>query len=229
MSRRSLQRIDHKEFNSTGKLIHVIPALQYTANNLNMDENGIKLKREITVLNEEILDISDENLIEGNLPRNVDAIVSRLEQKRTSLRTMINEFMTDFPEDYSTIKESYDETLLLIKDHIKSGKNYQIKVELRESLNAVEDSFRKERSTLFALEDIQRCIQELELEMKIDVKAANNETLQQWNKESNSIFDVLGVFLGVRVHLMLSTKIFGSAGVLGAPMTSSKPKNGNIF
>jgi len=39
-----------------------------------MDENEIKLRRDITVMIEEILDILDENPIEGNLPINVDAI-----------------------------------------------------------------------------------------------------------------------------------------------------------
>ena len=213
MSRRQKPRIDYKKLNSTGAVVHKdlsrgeseVSELSLLFGNCSIHENKMaddqRLEIEIDVLCSDIVDIIDENPIaESSSQEEVDNVVVRLEELRSTFKLKNNELKRSKPDNYANdYDESYQKTLSIIKDYIKSSKEFKTKLSVAEMKIKVEEVIHKEISIMFLSEDTIRRISELEDDLvrwkgelveankKYEKVAEKNQELLKFSTASNDI------------------------------------------
>ena len=197
MSRRQKLRIDYKKLNSTGAVVHKdvssgeseVSELSLLFGNCSIHDNKMaddqRLEIEIDVLCSDIADIIDENPIaESSSQEEVDNVVIRLEELRSTFKLKNNELKRSKPDDYANdYDRSYQKTLSIIKDYIKSSKEFKTKLSVAEMKIKVEEVIHKEKSIKFLAEDTIRRISELESLYTKRVKEGKDDDLVRWKGE----------------------------------------------
>ena len=182
-SSRSSLRIDYKELHLTGKkVVHSQDNLSSQLANLSLHDE-IKMTSdeenvvdELTLLIEEIADVIDESPIQGLTLAEVDSSISRLEGFRENLRRQgrKSKLQNDHP-----VMESHKETMAVIKDYIKSAKDYKSKLNLAYSTEMKQAAIGNERSIAFIIEDVQQNLNEIEALLTQDLKIVDDNKLAE--------------------------------------------------
>ena len=194
MSRRNIKRIDYKELHSTGQIHHKSTEdLSFQLSNLTLDESTImpqsdEVVIDIMVLIEDTKDMIDENPVHiCTTTQELDSFITRLEQQRNAIRRKSHVLKPSDSSD-DVLQMSIENMLSTIKDSIKEAKEYQGKLNLAQSKQSIIDaSTFKERSVIFALEDMERNITQLETDFKQDLNKTSDVQLMQFKNDINSI------------------------------------------
>ena len=173
-------RINYQVLNSTGERLFTDPIplsteiQQAEQEELQRSELELSIKLDQLSINEmptseslietnliidDIRDTIDENPIHPDYASSLQSVTDKLCSLRTSLRRHEQLIKA---EGHHHLSESISSTLNDIKDYIKLAKDCKTKVELADKKQATEASILKERSTYFAIEDIQYKIGELQ-------------------------------------------------------------------
>ena len=195
MSRRNIKRIDYNILNSTGAIIHLEEQQQEDLtehlSNLNLDDssmadNNSELVIDIKVLIEGIKNTIDEDPVQGCMPSEVDGTIKHLEEQRSILRRKGLELGSE-DKDTEIIQLSITNTVASIKDYIKEAKEYKGKLTFVQSKQSMESSICRERSVTFALEDMERNIEQLESDFQLHLSTTSDVQLMQLKNENASI------------------------------------------
>ena len=141
-----------------------------------MTNNNSVLVIDIKVLIEGIKDTIDENPVQGCMPSEVDGTVKHLEEQKSTLRRKGLELGSE-DKDTEIIQLSITNTIASIKDYIKEAKEYKGKLTLAQSKQSMESSICKERSVTFALEDMERNIEQLESDFQLHLSTKSDVQL----------------------------------------------------
>ena len=89
MSRRNIQRIDYKEFHSTGQIAEQLSNVTLEDSTMSQPDDVVI---DIMILIEEVKDMNDENPIQVcNTSQELDSFVTRLEHQRNAIRRKSHE------------------------------------------------------------------------------------------------------------------------------------------
>ena len=203
MSRRNLARINYRELHSTGTIVHhqSNEDLSEQLANLSIQENPSKMRgsdhiADIVVAIEEIDDTIDENQIQGSIPSDVDATIVKLEQLRVTLRRKTMDLTQEEKSD-ETLSKSIQDTFATVKEYIKSAKEYKVKLNLAQTKQISEAAIGRTRSMMFAIEDIQRNLMEVESNLKqhlnelIQIKTNTHQITDRLEKISQKYENLL--------------------------------------
>ena len=120
------------------------------------------------------------------MPSEVDASIKHLEEQRSILRRKGLELGSD-DKDAEITELSITNTISSVKDYIKEAKEYKGKLTFAQTKQSVDSSVCKERPVTFALEDMERNIEQLESDFQLHVFTISDVQLMQLKNENASM------------------------------------------
>ena len=188
MSKRNIQRINYEILNSTGEKVNtsVDNGLSAKLSNLSLNNTEMPssdLKLDVLVVIEEIKDILDENPIHGSSESDLNTTTAKLESLRSTLRRKDLQLKASEPKMDGSLESSINEAMGGIKEYIKSSKDLQNKLRLKEEKSKIDEKIQHERSVSFLIEYTLQWITELENEFEKNVRDAEGEDLLRWRTE----------------------------------------------
>ena len=231
-SRRNQPRLNYKLFNSTGErsdasqptintdFVEELHDVSSQLNQLSIADMPVtsNLMNETTIDLEEIQDYIDENPIHPDYAANFNNVIEKLGELRLSLRRKDMQLKAD---DNHELSERIVETLANIKDYIKNAKDCKVKTELAQNKQATNITTFKERSTLFAIDDIKFVINELQKDFDKSITDMTNAELIQSKKDLPTKIDQIHK-ISQKYETILQTPITKSEILMGVQEIGKK-------
>ena len=191
MHKRNVQRINYRELHSTGKLIHhpekdTIEDLSHQLSNISVEDSKMTQPStqlvNIMILIDDIKDVMDETPVKRCSLTEIDEIIARLKHQRSTLRRKNMEIRPE--ENDEVLKMSVTNVIMSIKDYIKDARDIKCKRNLAQTKQNIDAAACKERSIVFAVEEIQRNIAEFEVQFDQDLSQTSDIQLMQLKNQN---------------------------------------------
>ena len=111
------------------------------------------------------------------------SIISKLEDYRTSFRSKVIILRQNTKDDNADYFAKQEEVLVKIKAFIKESKDVNAKFRLSARQHQMDTLMQQEKIMDFQLEEITRCVMELEAVFKNFVSGAKDDEITRWNSD----------------------------------------------
>ena len=145
-------------------------------------------RSEVFILMEEVDDLIDENPLDKLSIEDTAVIVSKLDQKRSSLRKLVfGRKPTETDDDDEKHSAMVATKFSAIREYIKASTEFKSQKREQEKIQSRDLAASMERSNLFVIKDIQRIIKEVDIELLTSLDGCNDAQLIQLKKETQHI------------------------------------------
>ena len=190
-SSRIKSQIDYNLYNSTGNKvkkvdINQLPSLFETiALNDNKMDNLII---EIETISDDINDFLEENFIyEGMVVDEMDSVIERINELRTMFRRKHKELKPICEEYDTTYGNDFNEQLNKIKEFILKCNEIRHKSRVQDHVKLQVLQENEYKQVKFILQDVSRCMDEVEREVKINVQELEDDEITRRKQDFSDV------------------------------------------
>ena len=185
-------RINYQKLNSTGERVPVIEdQLSTQLQNLSINDSLASIEMstpsgdalDLMVMSQTVMHIIDEYPINNMGLDQVNVVVDKLEKLRMDIlkaQMRVNISKEELPED---CKLSINQSLLSIKEFMKTAADIKEKLYLRSQKLHVDEAIKNERTVAFLLDGVKQSLEEVNGIFQRDTARADSNTLLAWRTE----------------------------------------------
>ena len=199
MSRRNVPRINYQVLNTRGDIVQLEENLSTQLSNLSINDSSLNISLnmanespsedsiDLMVMSQEVMDIIEESPINDMGTEEINIIITKLEQLRTSIRKKEIKVTASKEILAEDLRISVNQAVLSIKDFIKAANDIKVKSNLRSERIKCDEAAQKERTVVFLLECLKQSILEFGSIFERDIKKADSNILLNWRQDLSTI------------------------------------------